>query len=246
MTDVSGVRFIIDSLAVGFPPRSNSTVDFKYTGRFLSGAIFDQGTAKGGTVANFIGGFQIALALLPKGSKGRFYIPSGYAYGPAGTGDIPANANLMFEIHLTDVITTTTEKEKLASDTVAIDEYLAQNSITAVKDKSGLRYVITQLGTGAKPGLYNRVKIKYSGKTLLNGTSIFNGSGFPSAEFDSRVINYFYAFHVALPKLPVGSKATLYVPSGLGFGAQTITSGNVVVPANSNLIYDVEMEGIVN
>jgi len=246
LTDASGVRFVIDSLAVGFPPRTTSTVSFKYTGTFLSGAVFDQGSINNAAVSGFIDGFKIALSLLPKGSKGRFYIPSGYAYGASGSGAIPANANLIFEIELINVVTTETENQKLASDTVAIDAYLAQNSISAIRDKSGLRYVITREGSGPKPDLYTKVKIDYSGKLLSDGTQFFTGSGFPSGEFDSRVINYFYAFQAGLPNLKVGTKATLYIPSGLGFGPQSITSGLITVPANSNLIYDVELLGVVN
>jgi FKBP-type peptidyl-prolyl cis-trans isomerase len=243
LVDASGVRFVIDSLASGFPPKSNSTVTISYTGRFLSGTVFDEGDLTG-VVSSFIGGFQVGLSLLPEGTKARFYIPSGYAYGVAGSKDIPANAILMFEIKLIDVVTSDTEKQRLATDTVAIDNYLATNSIDAVRDKSGLRYVITQPGTGPKPGLYSKVKINYTGKVLSTGTTFFTGSSEPTDIFDSRVINYLYGFQVAFPKLQVGSKATLYIPSGLGFGTQVLTSGGVTVPANSNLIYDVELVSI--
>jgi len=246
LTDASGVRFVIDSVAAGFPPRTTSTVSFKYTGKFLSGSVFDQGNINNAQVSGFIDGFKIALSLLPKGSKGRFYIPSGYAYGTSGSGAIPANANLIFEIELTNVVITETEKQKLASDTVAIDAYLAQNSISAIRDKSGLRYVINREGSGPKPDLYTKVKIDYTGKLLSDGTQFFTGSGFPSSDFDSRVINYFYAFQAALPNLKVGTKATIYIPSGLGFGPQSLTSGLITVPANSNLIYEVELLGVVN
>ena len=245
LKDASGVRFVIDSLASGFPPRSSNTVKFKYVGRFLSGATFDQGEISG-AVNSFVGGFQIALSLLPEGSKGRFYIPSGYGYGEAGTTGIPANSILIFEITLLDVVTTEAEKQQLASDTVAIDNYLNTNSITAIKDKSGIRYVITQLGTGLNPDLYSKVNINYTGKLLSNGTVFFTGSSGPSATFDSRVINYLYAFQAALPKLPAGSKATVYIPSGLAFGAQSFTSGAVSIPSNTNLIYDIELVSFVN
>jgi FKBP-type peptidyl-prolyl cis-trans isomerase len=244
LTDASGVRFVIDSLASGFPPRINNTVSFKYTGRFLSGTIFDEGDITG-VVSSYIGGFQVGLSLLPEGTKARLYVPSGYAYGSAGAQGIPANSNLIFEIQLKDIVTSEVEKQRLATDTVAIDNYLATNSIDAIRDKSGLRYVITQLGTGPKPDLYSKVKINYTGKLLSNGTAFYSGTGEPSASFDSRVINYLYAFQVAFPKLPVGSKAVLYIPSGLGFGTQILTSGGITVPSNSNLIYEVELVQIV-
>lgn len=245
LVDASGVRFVIDSLAVGFPPRISSSVKFKYVGRFLNGNIFDQGTTSG-PVGNFIDGFQIGLLLMPEGTKARIYVPSGLAYGPDGSGKIPPNSNIMFELQLTEVVKTEVEKQRLGADTVAIDEYLATNSINAIRDTTGLRYVITQLGIGIKPSLYGQVKIKYSGRLMSDGTEFYNGTVEPTDEFDSRVINYIYGLQVALTKLPDGSKATLYIPSGLGFGALSINSGTAILPANSNLIYDVELLGVAN
>ena len=243
--DISGVRFVIDSLAERFPPRFNSTVKFKYVGRFVGGGIFDQGTITG-QVSNFIEGFQIGLMLMPERTKARLYIPSGLAYGANGSQTIPPNSNIMFELQILEVVKSETEKQKLASDTVAIDQYLASKSIDAIKHKSGLRYVITQLGSGPQPDLYSKVKIKYTGKLLSDGSEFYTGTNEPSSEFDSRVINYIFAIQVAVPKLPVGSKATLYIPSGLAFGDQAVNTGTTTVPANSNLIYEVELLGIVN
>jgi FKBP-type peptidyl-prolyl cis-trans isomerase len=245
LVDVSGVRFVIDSVTTGFPPKNTSTVKFKYVGRFLTGSTFDQGTATG-EISNFIDGFQIGLSLIPEGGKGRFYIPSGYAYGTSGTGSIPPNSNIMFEVELLDIVETQIEKERLAADTVTIDNYLAQNSIDAIKDKTGIRYVITEQGSGGMPSLYSRVSINYTGKLLSNGTTFFTGSGQPSGQFDSRVINYMYGIQAILPKLSVGSKATVYIPSGLGYGDRTITAGVIAVPANSNLIYEIELLGVSN
>ncbi len=243
--DASGVRFVIDSLAEGFPPKFTSTVKFKYVGRFIGGSIFDQGTISA-QVSNLIAGFQVGLLLMPERTKARIYIPSGLAYGAGGSGSIPPNSNIMFELQILEVVKTATEIQRLASDTVSIDQYLASKSIDAIKDKSGLRYVVTQLGTGAQPDIYSKVKIKYTGKLLSDGTEFFTGTYEPSNDFDSRVINFIFGLQVALPKLPVGSKATLYIPSGLGFGDQTINTGTATVPANSNIIYEIELLGIVN
>ena len=46
-------------------------------------------------------------------------------------------------------------QDQLVADGEAIDNYLSTNSITAQTDASGLRYVITSIGTGAKPTLAN-------------------------------------------------------------------------------------------
>lgn len=245
MKDPSGVRFVIDSLGAGFPPKASSSVKFSYTGRLLSEAIFDQGKNTTTSMKDLIVGFQLGLSLMPAGTKARIYIPSGYGYGANVVNSIPANSNLIFEVHLHSVVTSESEKQQLASDTVAIDSYLSDNSINAIKDKSGLRYTINQVGTGSIPTLYSKIKITYTGKLLSNGTVFFTGSNGPTSIFDSRVINYIYAFQVGLQKMPVGSKATFYVPSGLGFGNQITQGTNGSVPANSNLIFEMELTEIV-
>jgi FKBP-type peptidyl-prolyl cis-trans isomerase len=245
MKDPSGVRFVIDSLGSGFPPKTASTVKFSYTGRLLSEVVFDQGTNTTLSMKDLVPGFQIGLSLMPAGSKARIYIPSGYGYGNNSVKSIQANSNLIFEVQLTSVGISETEKQQLASDTVAIDNFLASNSINAIKDKSGLRYTVNKLGTGPIPNLYNKVRITYTGKMLSNGFTFFTGSSGPSSIFDSRVINYIYGFQVGLQKMPVGSKATFYVPSGLGFGNQLTQGTDINVPANSNLIFEIELTEIV-
>lgn len=51
-----------------------------------------------------IEGWDEALPYFGKGSKGKIYIPSSLGYGMRGAGaDIPANANLVFDIEVVDV-----------------------------------------------------------------------------------------------------------------------------------------------
>lgn len=82
----------------------NTTVSAKYTGRLLSGSEFDKSIQPisfklGGVIA----GWQIGVPLIQKGGKIRLFIPSGLGYGSGGSGPIPANAVLDFDIELVDV-----------------------------------------------------------------------------------------------------------------------------------------------
>ena len=244
LVDASGVRFIIDTPGAGFPAKQSSSVKFKYTGKLFNGQVFEENTYTA-SVKNMIVGMQVGLALMPEGTKGRIYIPSGLAYGSSEIGAIPANSILIFEIEILDVVVTEVEKQRLKTDTLAIDEYLTNNSLPFTADSTGLRYHITELGTGAVPTLYDKVKVKYTGKIFPNGTEFFNGTNGPSETFDSRVINYIYGFQAGLTKLPIGSKALFYVPSGLGFGTEPVTGVGITVPANSNLMYEIELLEIV-
>lgn len=139
-----------------------------------------------------------------------------------------------------------TEKKAKASEQVAIDEkmlaeYFAKNNITAQKTASGLYYIITKPGTGATPTSGQTVKVMYTGK-LMDGKT-----------FDSNIdpqFNHTEPFEFPIGKggvipgwdegialLNKGAKATLFVPSTLAYGAQ----GNQAIPANSILIFDVEL-----
>lgn len=84
---------------------ANTQVSAKYTGRLLSGTIFDQPAAQplAFRLGDVITGWQIGVPLIQKGGKIRLFIPSGYGYGQQGSGPIPGNAVLDFDIELVDV-----------------------------------------------------------------------------------------------------------------------------------------------
>lgn len=94
-----------------------------YTGRTLDGKMFDSNTDPSKPVhqpllVNFtndmnpnygtpvITGWKDGMSLLNKGSKAKLFIPSPLGYGKMGAGaDIPANAVLMFDVEILDVLT---------------------------------------------------------------------------------------------------------------------------------------------
>jgi len=245
--DASGIRMVITELGTGLPAMLTNTVDVDYVGKlFSTNAKFDEGNVKG-IVTTYIAGWQIALTTLPAGSKATLYIPSYWGYGNSAQGPIPANSILIFDIEFNDVVESPQELQKLAADTTAIDDYLVSKTIDAIKVPGGLRYVITELGTGATPTWYDRTKLKFAFKLLTDDTKIvIQAEREPSAEFYSRVIDYIHGMKIALQKLPAGSKATLYIPSGLGYGTQAATDqGVTIIPANSNVIVDLEFIDII-
>jgi FKBP-type peptidyl-prolyl cis-trans isomerase FkpA len=84
------------------------SITVAYTGRLLNGTIFDSATpAKPLTskLDGLIGGWKETVPLLKKGGKIRILIPSSLplGYGPAGSGIIPPNSALDFDIELIDV-----------------------------------------------------------------------------------------------------------------------------------------------
>jgi FKBP-type peptidyl-prolyl cis-trans isomerase FkpA len=131
-------------------------------------------------------------------------------------------------------------QEKLTSDLAIIDAYLSANGIVAEIEPNKMRYVITELGTGVTPCLESRVTVKYKGN-LLSDPSL--------PPFDQTTTGYTFSlsnlilgWQLVLPLVPEGSKLTLYVPSGYGYGASVAAGGKI--PANANLIFEMELAAV--
>ena len=244
--DTTGLSYVIHVLGTGVKPTIFDCVKAKYTGKLMSdNTVFDENsTGYKLSLRGSIAGWQIVFPLFPRGTKATLYIPSVYAYGARGSGSIPANSILIFEVELVDVYSYNTtggycyddpilpEAEQNAKDADIISKHLAANSITADTDPSGLRYVVQSLGTGVKPTLASCVRVAYTGK-LLSGSVFDQNSNYKEAL--KSLIN---GWKVGLPLFPKGSKVTLYIPSRMGYGIQSIGSK---IPANSNLIFDIEI-----
>jgi FKBP-type peptidyl-prolyl cis-trans isomerase len=243
--DPSGIRMIITKLGTQLPAQLTNRIDVDYVGkRFSDKFQFDDGNTDL-TLSSYIQGWQIALSKLPAGSIATIIIPSAYGYGEAAQGtDIPANSILEFDITFNSATPTTSELQRLASDTVAIDQYLASKSITAVKDTTGIRYVISQEGSGPMPSWFNKLTLDYDIKLLTDDTrAIVSVEQEPSDDFYSRPVDYIHGLKIGLQKLKLGTKAVFYIPSGYGFGTTAVSDPNtgVSIPANSNLIIEVEL-----
>jgi len=240
--DASGVRLVISVLGTGtIPPNAANNLKIAYAGRTLpNGSIFDSNDSYLVKLSDgIITGWKIGLSLLTEGAQAKLYIPSGLAYGTTGKGSIPANANLVFDITLIDVVPTAQQESKLTSDIAAIDSYLAANGITAVSHSSGIRYVMTEAGSGTTPTLYDAVKVNFKAKVLTTGEIAYEHSLEPNAEFSSRVVNYPHGGLLGLQLMAEGGKATFYVPSVLANGIPGL-------PANTNAIFEIELLDVVN
>jgi FKBP-type peptidyl-prolyl cis-trans isomerase FkpA len=250
LKDASGVYINITEAGSGFPPKRTSEVRFDYKLSIVGNpTIIEENDGFIADVIDLVPGMQIGLQHMLQGGKAEIFIPSGYAYANNVSENIPANSNLKFEIELTRIEKPTGEATQLDADTVALDTYLeAEEIANVIKDSTGLRYVITtEGGNGPTATLYDRVKINYTGKMVVNETTFFTGSSQPTDVFDSRVINYLHGIQAGLRKMKAGAKATLYVPSVLGFGNQPVTGANgISVPPNSNLIYEIELLEIID
>ena len=107
------------------------------------------------------------------------------------------------------------------------------------KTTSGIGITMLKEGSGASPKASDTVKVNYRG-TLVNGQE-FDSSykrGQPAAFPLSRVIP---CWTEGVQKIKVGGKAKLVCPPNLAYGNRDIPG----IPANSTLIFEVELLDIV-
>lgn len=96
----SGLYYIITNEGSGSHPSTNSNVTVQYTGRLLDGGTeFDSGT-QSFNLTGVISGWTEGIPKFKKGGRGQLFIPSYMGYGNSGSQSIPANAVLIFDVHL--------------------------------------------------------------------------------------------------------------------------------------------------
>jgi cyclophilin family peptidyl-prolyl cis-trans isomerase len=120
---------------------------------------------------------------------------------------------------------------------------------------SGLSYVITKKGMDKTPANGSKVFIHYAGYledgTLFDSSieevtkafgkfdaSRANANGYMPMEATCGSYQFVPGFSEGLNLMHFGEKATLYIPSNLGYGAKG--AGNVI-PPNANIIFEVEL-----
>jgi len=133
-----------------------------------------------------------------------------------------------------------------AIDNKAILAYIQANNLTAKATGDGLYYVVTTPGDATRPLLTSTAYVKYRGY-VLNGTvkgaqfdSSYELSEQPAQFAMSGLIKGFYE---GLEQFGKGGKGQLIIPSTLGYGstAQGVEGQVGYIPANSTLIFDIEL-----
>ena len=105
----SGLFYHIDEEGTGDKPAKGNSVKVHYKGELLDGTVFDSSFKRNEPIEFSLGvgqvipGWDEGIALLNKGAKATFIIPSDLAYGAAGAGGvIPPNATLKFVVELVE------------------------------------------------------------------------------------------------------------------------------------------------
>ena len=132
-----------------------------------------------------------------------------------------------------------------AAEVANLKTWLDANSIPYTQHSSGIFYQIIAPGAGATPTVCSNVTVKYKG-TLLNGAG-FDSSYVRDPGGTSFTLGEVIAgWQIGIPLVQQGGSMILYIPPSLGYGAQIKRdqNGNIVIPANSNLIFKTELVGV--
>lgn len=143
-------------------------------------------------------------------------------------------------------------KEQLAKDDKIIADYLAKNNIKAQKTKWGTYVSVQSEGTGEKISYNSVVSVNYTGKTL-DSASVFDSNIDPKfghvSPYEVKIWeiggpnSVILGWIDALQQLKNGSKATIYIPSSLGYGESG--NGNKIKP-HDNLIFEIEVKEVMS
>ena len=96
----SGLQYIIKNQGTAPNPTLSSNVTINYSGYLLDGSVFDSGNAVTFPLAGLIQGWQEGLQLIGTGGSITLLIPAELAYGSRGSGPIPPNTPIGFDIDL--------------------------------------------------------------------------------------------------------------------------------------------------
>ncbi len=131
-----------------------------------------------------------------------------------------------------------------ATEIDSIRNYTLHSGIAAAQHSSGAFYASTNFGTGETPGICSNVKVIYTAYLMTSGVSFDSyttagGAGFVLGEL-------IVGWQKVLPVLKAGGSMTLFVPPSLAYGSivKMDPNGNVVIPANSYLRFDITLVSV--
>ena len=203
----------------------------------------------------FPGDFYEMMGMMHLGDSAVFYLnadsffikTAGYPKAPEFAADLD---ELLFNVKLEKIQTEEELKSEMEQEankmkdgeTEKIKAYVEERNIDVEPTESGLYVVVTEKGNGPKPKVGDKVKVHYTG-TLLDGTkfdsSLDRGTPFEFPIGQGRVIR---GWDEGIAMLNVGSKATLIIPSSIGYGER---GAGRDIPPFAPLVFDVELIDIV-
>ena len=251
----SGVYIIPIEKGKGRCPVKGEKVELDFSATLLNGqpvgSTFDSSEKFSFVLGEgyTIQGWEEIVPKMHLGDRVKAIIPFDMAYGEHSVGEIPAYANLVYDIKLLK-ITTAAELQAEAERALkalkeeserAFFDYLKVNNITDYT-ASGLFFAKSLVTEGAQPQKGQTARIKFEA-TYLDGTPLGDseqlGGQYDLVVGEGKVLK---GLEEGVSLMRVGEKARFVLPYTLAYGANPY--GNI--PAYSNLVFDVELLDVLD
>ncbi len=203
-------------------------------------------------LSNNGGTIDDAFSLMHEGDSAQFIVDAEKFYRETKNAEIPTfikkGNKLIFNIKLVEIFSYDKYiEEKKASEVLTaqkeqeiLEMYLQSTNVITKPTNSGLYYLETKTGKGAKPKSGQKVIINYTG-------SFINGEIFDSTLKRGETFEFEFGKNEVIPGLEegismmkTGGKATLIIPSHIAYGDKKYK----MIPAFSTLIFEVELINI--
>lgn len=252
--DTKGYYYSITNPGTGATVKNSDSVYYSYKFKTLSGQLLNEssnvlipGTFLGYTDQFTISGtsylftpIREVLSKLNRGGTATLIMPSNLAFGKNGLSaiNVGSNENILVELGLY------TESKIQDINELELNNFLRSNNLTAIKDPTRVRYIVTQQGTGDQVLASSTISVNYTGR-LLTGT-VFNPA--TTAPIPFTLAETIKGWDI-LKNFRVGTKLRLFIPSDLGYGqagSQDPSTGVFIIPRNADLDFDIEIVSVTN
>ena len=128
-----------------------------------------------------------------------------------------------------------------ASEIASLQAYITANHPAAVQHSSGIFYEIGTAGSGSTASVCSVVNVKYAGYLTTGYNFQTNTTGY--SNYLGALIQ---GWQKGIPLIKAGGSITLYIPPSLGYGnqEQRNEAGAVIIPANSILIFNIQLVAV--
>lgn len=198
-------------------------------------------------------GFAEAMRYVPEGGEAHFVIPSSLAFDSVGLENtVLPYTSFILNVKNTNILTQEEYQDeqkrfhdaeeaenmkRLAEEPARIEKFVKEHHVTVAPSETGVYYLEIERGTGEVVEDGDMVAIHYNMYNIDDKLI--------ETSYDSEPLTFMFGMgnmvpgiEEALGKMRVGGKATIIVPSPMGFGDVAIDKE---LPANSTVIFDLEL-----
>lgn len=198
-------------------------------------------------------GFTEAMRYVPEGGEGHFVIPSSLAFDSEGLEDyIEPYTSFFLNVKNIDIMTVdeyeeeekklkdaeeTENQRRLAEEPANMAKFIKEHDVNVAPSETGVYYLEIKTGTGDKPEEGDMVSVYYNMYNIADKL-VDSNYGIEPLSFVYGSGEMVPGIDEAMGKMRVGGKATIIVPSAMGFGDIAVDKD---LPANSIVIFDLEL-----